>query len=427
MLRKGGSNWVEGDRFFDREIELQVLEERVRDGTHTLLTAQRRMGKTSLVRELLRRLADSGQFETVFVDLEAAGNPADAIAEIGIQAKETQGAWAQIRSSFANFLKVAGGRIEELSVSDLRVKLRAGIDAGNWPQRGNAVFEALATNDRPVVLAIDELPILINRLLRDDGSRITQEGTRMADAFLSWLRKNGQAHRGQVSIILSGSVGLEPLLEQAGLIAHANIFAPYDLEAWNEETAVSCLGALAQTYRVGLPLEIRRDMCRRLRCCVPHHVQMFFDKMHDHLRRAGRPEASPDDAEWVYLHQLLSVRGQADLQHYEGRLETILGREAYPIALEVLTETAVRGRLDGDFINRCRTYFTIRDEDDGKGITSFEDVLHVLLHDGYLERHEGGFRFISGLLENWWRSRYGRNFVSVVAPERQERGTDRWP
>ena len=29
MLRKGGGNWVEGDRFFDREFELQALEERV--------------------------------------------------------------------------------------------------------------------------------------------------------------------------------------------------------------------------------------------------------------------------------------------------------------------------------------------------------------------------------------------------------------
>ena len=76
MLKKGGSNWVEGVRFFDREIELEVLEERVKDGTHTLLTAQRRMGKTSFVRELLRRLAKSGKFETVFVDLEAAADPA---------------------------------------------------------------------------------------------------------------------------------------------------------------------------------------------------------------------------------------------------------------------------------------------------------------------------------------------------------------
>ena len=77
MLRKGGGNWVEGDRFFDRAFEIEALEERVREGTHTLLTAQRRMGKTSLVRELLRRLDDRGASETVFVDLEAAMDPAD--------------------------------------------------------------------------------------------------------------------------------------------------------------------------------------------------------------------------------------------------------------------------------------------------------------------------------------------------------------
>ena len=56
MLRKGGSNWVDGEKFFDRKAELEALEDRVREGTHTLLTAQRRMGKTSLVRELQRRL-----------------------------------------------------------------------------------------------------------------------------------------------------------------------------------------------------------------------------------------------------------------------------------------------------------------------------------------------------------------------------------
>ena len=37
---------VQGDRFFDRCVELGALSERVRDGTHTLLTAQRRVGKT---------------------------------------------------------------------------------------------------------------------------------------------------------------------------------------------------------------------------------------------------------------------------------------------------------------------------------------------------------------------------------------------
>lgn len=39
MMRKGGSNWVDGDNFFDREAELETLSERVREGTHTMLTA----------------------------------------------------------------------------------------------------------------------------------------------------------------------------------------------------------------------------------------------------------------------------------------------------------------------------------------------------------------------------------------------------
>ena len=118
MLVKGGSNWVDGDRFFDREVELEALEERVREGTHTLLTAQRRMGKTSLVRELLRRLAGTGQFDTVFVDLEAAMDPADAIAEIGVQARPLCSAWDRIKGSFENVLRDAGERFEELAIAD---------------------------------------------------------------------------------------------------------------------------------------------------------------------------------------------------------------------------------------------------------------------------------------------------------------------
>ena len=38
-------------------------------------------------------------------------------------------------------------------------------------------------------------------------------------------------------------------------------------------------------------------------------------------------------------------------------------------------------------------------------------VLHVLEHDGYLTRHEDGYRFVSGLVEDWWRARHSHGFV----------------
>ncbi len=418
MIRKGGSNWVDGENFFDRETELEALEERVREGTHTLLTAQRRMGKTSLVRELQRRLSGTGEFEVVFVDLEAAADPADAIAEIGIQVKPVRTAWNRIMTGFANILRNSVGRIEELSVADLKVKLRAGIDAGNWPQRGDAIFAALADSDRRVVLAIDELPILVNRLLKDETGRMTPDGKREADAFLSWLRKLGQAHRDRVTLILSGSVSLEPLLEEAGLSAQVNIFSPYDLKPWSEETADSCLEALAESYELGLAPEVRRQMCRKLRCCIPHHVQMFFDRMHEHLRCTGRRDAALDDIERVYQQEMMGVRGQVDLQHYEGRLEMVLGRAGYTVALEILTATAVAGDISAETVDRYRSWFSTRDAQDGDGAPAVDHVLHVLQHDGYLEPKDGGYRFVSGLLKDWWLGRYGQNFVPVLDRQR---------
>jgi len=123
-LKKAGSNWVDGDRFFDRDGELDVLRARVQNGTHTLLTAQRRMGKTSLVRELLRRLADEGQFETVFVDLEDVRTAADAVVEIGVESRHVHGAWDRIRSGFANVLR----GIEDLDHYESRLKLVLGPD-----------------------------------------------------------------------------------------------------------------------------------------------------------------------------------------------------------------------------------------------------------------------------------------------------------
>ena len=417
-LKKAGGNWVDGDRFFDRDAELEALTERVQDGVHTLLTAQRRMGKTSLVRELLRRLKDGGCCETIFVDLEDALTPADAISEIGVQSRSVQGVQRKLKSWLANTLREAVDRVDTLAVSEVQVKLRAGIDAGNWRQKGDEVFTALAENDRPVVLAIDELPILVNRLLKGDDYRITPERRQTVDEFLSWLRKNGQEHRGRVCLILSGSVSLEPILQQAGLSAHANIFSPFDLKPWDDETAGACLAALAGAYDIELPLTVRQDMCRRLRCQIPHHVQQFFDNLHEDLRRADRRKASLEDVDRVYTTEMLGVRGQMDLEHYESRLRMVLGDKGYPAALDILTEAAVNdGLLHSDAIDQYYEYF----QADAVSVST-KDILGVLEHDGYLARQGDDYRFVSGLLEAWWRARHGRYFVPIARRQAKTRG-----
>ena len=73
--------WVSGDDFFDRETDLERLKQLVQDRNHVLLAGQRRMGKTSVARELGRRLGDEGWI-FLFSDVEGSTCAEDAIAEL---------------------------------------------------------------------------------------------------------------------------------------------------------------------------------------------------------------------------------------------------------------------------------------------------------------------------------------------------------
>lgn len=406
-MNKAGGNWVQGDSFFDRHSEVEELSERVRAGSHTLVVGPRRMGKTSLVRETLRRLEDNGECTTFFVDIEGAEDPADAIVAIAAECRSATGKWRRAGKAIRNAVPVG-----EFQYKDFKIRLRAQIHSGNWKKHGDAIFQALAQQEKPCVLAIDELPLLVRRLLTQGTGTITKEGRSATDIFLSWLRQHGQSHRPNVTIVVSGSVSIEPILEQAGLTAHMNIFQPLSLDAWDEGTSSRCLAALAESYAIDLPQEVCQSMCRRLRHCVPHHVQQFFDHMLTHLRRSDRRLATLEDVQTVYERDMLGPRGQADLPHYESRLRLVLSDSEYHIAMEMLTEAAISdGFIANDALLRYKLYYA-----DGGERTDFavENILNLLAHDGYLSRTSEGYRYISGLLEDWWRLRYGGTFVPIM-------------
>jgi AAA+ ATPase superfamily predicted ATPase len=176
-LRPIVGNWAGGDSFFDREVELDDLVRRLRRGASVSLSAPRRVGKTSLLHAVRERL--DPEMTCLFVDLESSATAEEAIAELAIKAQQHQ-ALEQAALGWARWLLSATPVDLQFAKMDLRDALK--ID---WQTRGTRLVADLCAGEQPVVLFLDEIPVLVASLLALPSSA----GRGPADLFLSWLRR----------------------------------------------------------------------------------------------------------------------------------------------------------------------------------------------------------------------------------------------
>ncbi len=393
-MRSSTGRWVSGDNFFDRERELQILETQVQDRNHVLLTGQRRMGKTSIIQELGRRLAPKGWI-FLSTDVEGATCAEDAIASIAAAVHPVR----PIASRFATTMRRwVSDKVEEVSAAEFRLKIRAGLNAGSWRHYGDQLLRDCVAQDKPVLLVIDELPIFLKRILHGD------DGARRVDEFLSWLRGVLQSiGDGSLVLIVSGSIGLEPLVKRLGIPDRINHLSPFRLGPWDRKTSVTCFEQLAESYGLQVEDEVPNAVYDALGLGIPHHVQSFFARLRDHATMQDRDGVTVGDVEEVYRTELLGPSGQNDLMHYETRLKEGVEEKSYSIVMEILAEAATQEVFTSD-AQRCleRLYSAVVDDAAGR----IMDALDVLVHDGYLEAGLGGYRFPSRLLKDWWAARF---------------------
>jgi hypothetical protein len=408
---------VSADRFWDRETELALLTQYLDEGAHVLIVSPRRIGKTSLMLEAARKLRD--RFLCLQMDLEKAHSPEDVVAELGVATLPFSSVWIKTREMFSRLLGSLADRLETVQVDDLRVTLRSALTRADWQVRGDRLLELLAEADPPVVVFMDEVPILVNRILLDERYEVSPEGRRQADAFLSWLRAASMRHQGRIRLVVTGSIGLEPIARRAGLSATLNTLTPFAVGPWPRETALGCLAALASEYKLALPPEQAGLMLDLIGVCVPHYVQMFFDHVYRACRLEGRNEVSEDLVRRVYETSMLGTRGHAELSHLEERLKMVLGPVLHPLALDLLTEAAVSRRLTAEAAERLAREDLPPNQRRGDEL---REILAILEHDGYLTPAGADeYVFVSKLLREWWQKRFGFGFIPACGRSRGNR------
>ena len=295
--------------------------------------------------------------------------------------------------------------MDEIGAPEFQVKFRGGLNSGNWRDYGEHLLSMCAGSDQPVLLVIDELPVFLKRLSKDVGGRDR------ADLFLSWLRWAIQAVGPDSPVLLiSGSIGLQPLVERLGMPAKINYLYPFRLGPWDRATTVRCFETLARHQKLAIENGVASGVYEALGIGIPHHVQSFFARLKDYAAVRGKSKLTTADVDEVYRYELLGPSGQQDLIHYVGRLSEAFECSEHSIAMEILAETATQGAFTRESRRSlAELYSALVDRVDERIVS----IVALLEHDGYIENVQGNYTMPSRLLEDWWSARFQRHYTPL--------------
>ena len=191
------------------------------------------------------------------------------------------------------------------------------------------------------------------------------------------------------------------------------ISIPTGLGPWDSETCVKCFSLLAESYAFSIEDGVAEAVYNALGIGIPHQVQSFFARLREFAIMHDRDRVTVKDINDVYRDLLLGPSGQNDLVHYETRLKDVLDDQSYTIAMVILAEAAVNGMFT-PMARRTldRSYSKLMDDAPER----IADALEILVHDGYLECGEEGYRFASRLLKDWWSARYSDHHIPIPKP-----------
>ncbi len=265
---------------------------------------------------------------------------------------------------------------------------------GAWQQLGLALVESLSRLPGRWLFMIDELPIFIMELLRQDDT------ASRARNFLNWFREIRQGWDGADNFrwILAGSVGLDTIAARYNMGDTINDLFLIGLGPFGADTADRFLRALARSYDLDFPSEARARVVERLEWSSPYFLQLIFSRLRDYAAqsRSTITSARVDEA----FESLLQPSAATYFDYWRQRLNKQLERPQALWARDLLSTVAHSdaGVPQSLLLERPGRY--IQDHEVREEELSF--LLRMLEMDGYLTRLGGVYRFRSPLLRAYW-------------------------
>ena len=375
---------VEGNDFFGREKEIRLANKLLDRGHSLLLSAPRRIGKSSLAKKLIDEKKKQG-WKCVYIDLEETDSE-DGFLRLVIDAFSNNEIWKQIVSDTAKGLKSIFNKIEKVSVGPVE------IDLGEREKKENLYknLKELVNHEKDTFIVVDELTLFLGILNK------TRNGVEKVTYILNWLRSLRQEKKKKIRWLFCGSVGLRNFTSSKNLSYTINDLTEFSLDELDRKEASGLLLELSKSEKIRMSNNVIDYILDKLSWNIPYFIQVIFSKLSEEFYE----ELTTDSVDAAYK-KLCS-------ENYLGTWsERLVEYQEYELParqiLKVLS-TQPSGVERNVLLDRLMT---------GQDSSKVESVdlilsktLDMLENDGYIMRNGSLRTFRSPLLRDYWLNKF---------------------
>jgi AAA+ ATPase superfamily predicted ATPase len=376
---------VVGDDFFGREKELKKMGRKLENKAASLLIpGPRRIGKTSLVREFIRRNNDRYKF--IYLNLQGRHSIIEFCDDLKKEIEVTFPRLIKGKGNFSEKWNELAKAIPEISIGGV-IKVKTGekpIITKKIMKKMEEVFRELYANG--FILAVDEFSDFLLTLKKSNHDEV--------ELFLEWLRRLRQEER--LRMIVTGSINIISTVEELLVPDLINDLIDIDIFPLKPEEIKTLLTELLKEEGVTFSDELMDFALTKLKDGVPFFIQLFAENISDRLSK----KTFIDDIEEIKeLYDEITGKQHKEMVDFHTRLETYLSETDFSASRKILANAAFKPITFDDIYSHVENILP-----DKRNVYR---LLKRLEDECYLKKIDEYYQFVSPMVADWWKNNYG--------------------
>lgn len=380
---------VTGEDFFGRAKELSKAQRYLDEGQSLLLSAPRRIGKSSLAKKLIAVKAEE-KWKCIYIDLQGIATKEaflrkliDSFTGIGLMEKTCK----KVTDFMSSFFKTT----ESVEIGSLKIDLNHRGDMESMYNRLSETFDY----DNDTLIVIDELPLFLGKLMDKDETNRDE-----VEFLLNWFRSIRQHEHSHLRWLFCGSIGLRNFTNHYRMSQAINDLVDFELGELPDEEAEGLIKALAKAYDISIDDDVVVHTLNLLQWPIPYFIQLLIDKIISEKGGSEHYVVTIEDTERIFENLSQSdyfmtwderLDEYRDLEYAARAVLDCVSNSEEGLSKDQLTTMAMKGKDSTEMLKVAR---------------NLTKVLEMLEHDGYIMRSGRNRKFRSPLLRRWWKYKF---------------------